>query len=155
MASTRLNHRSGLYPEADGLRQGTFDTPDGPQTKSSPRFGIHEGRAAAYGGQFFISVFRNQRLASSNGTEWFWVSEPIRSTVMAVHDGLLYTSSFTWFLSDNDELWMTGFRDGGTIGPVVERGIYRWDDSLGRVSITIGTPLEGVSTGELLARGDG
>lgn len=62
--------------------------------------------------------------------------------------------AWTWFLSHNDELWMTGFRDVGTIGPVVERGIYRWDDSLGRVSITIGTPLDGVSTGELLARGD-
>jgi len=170
-----------LYSAADGLRQGTFDTPGGPETKSSPRFSIHESRAAPYGGQFFMSVFRNQRLASSNGTEWFWVNQPIHSLVMEAHNGLVYTSSFTededdtdegpvyeyngtstraladppdmawtWFLSHNNELWMVGFRDLGTF--VVERGIYRWEDSVGRVSTTSGTGLSGVTVWELLAR---
>jgi len=170
-----------LYSAADGLRQGRFDTPDGPRTKSSPRFGILERRAAPYGGQFFMSVFRNQRLASSNGTEWFWVNQPIHSLVMEAHNGLVYTSSFTededdtdegpvyeyngtstraladppdmawtWFLSHNNELWMVGFRDLGTF--VVERGIYRWEDSVGRVSTTSGTGLSGVTVWELLAR---
>ncbi len=172
-----------LYSEADGLRQGTFDTPGGPQTKSSPRFSIHESTAAAYGGRFFMSFFRKQRLVSNNGTEWSWVSQPIHSTVMEAHDGLLYTSSFssdedgadegpinvfngtstrglvdppdmawTWFVSHSDELWMAGIRDGDTSGLVVEAGIYRWDDSIGRVSTTAGTGLDGVGVLELLVR---
>ena len=155
----------------------------GPRTKSTPRFGIHESRAAAYDGRFFMSVFREHRLVSNNGTEWSWVSQPIHSTVMEAHDGLLYTSSFssdeegadegpinvfdgtptrglvdppdmawTWFVSHNDELWMTGFRDEGTFGPIVEAGVYRWDDSVqGRVS-TAGSALDGASMGELLVR---
>jgi len=45
-----------------------------------------------------------------------------------------------------------GFRDGDTSGLVVEAGIYRWDDSIGRVSTTAGTGLDGVSVLELLVR---
>jgi len=156
-----------------------------PRTKSAPRFGIHESRAAAYGDQFFMSVFRKQRLVSNNGAEWFWVSQPIHSTVMAAHDGLLYTSSFTateasthegpiyvydgtstqlladppdmaWtrFQSHQGELFMIGFRDH-PFGQVVEEGIYRWVDSVGRVSTTSGTGLDGVTTYELLVREKG
>ncbi len=114
------------------------------------------------------------------------MNQPIHSTVLEAHDGLLYTSSFssdeegsdegpinvfdgtstrglvdppdmawTWFVSHNDELWMTGFRDEDTSGLVVEAGIYRWDDSAGRVSTTAGTGLDSASVGELLVRQKG
>jgi len=63
--------------------------------------------------------------------------------------------AWTWFVSHNDELWTTGIPDEDTSGLVVEAGIYRWDDSAGRVSTTAGTGLDRVSVGELLVRRKG
>ena len=60
--------------------------------------------------------------------------------------------AWTWFVSHSDELWMAGFRDGDPSGLAVEAGIYRWDGSIGRVSTTAGTGLDGVSVLELLVR---
>ena len=60
--------------------------------------------------------------------------------------------AWTWFVSHNDELWMVGFRDEAISGLVVEAGIYRWDDLVGRMSTTAGTGLDGVTVFELIVR---